>query len=54
MRKRLYTEIALEALNMAIERQRPAPGLIRHPDRGFRYAAEGYRLALACNRITPR
>jgi putative transposase len=32
MRERLYTEIALEALNMAIERQRPAPGLIHHSD----------------------
>jgi putative transposase len=34
MRERLYTEIALEALNMAIERQRPAPDLIHHSDRG--------------------
>ena len=32
IRERLYTEIALEALNMAIERQRPLPGLIHHSD----------------------
>ena len=53
MRERLYTEIALEALNMAIERQRPAPGLIHHSDRGIQYAAEAYRLALSRYGITP-
>jgi len=53
MRERLYTEIALEALNMVIERQRPAPGLIHHSDRGIQYAAEAYRLALARYGITP-
>ena len=34
MRQTLHTEIALEAQNMAIERQRPAPGLIHYSDRG--------------------
>jgi len=53
MRERLYTEIALEALNMAIERQRPAPGLIHHSDRGIQYAAEAYRQALARSGISP-
>jgi transposase InsO family protein len=53
MRERLYTEIALEALNMAIERQRPMPGLIHHSDRGIQYAAEAYRLTLARYGITP-
>lgn len=53
MRERLYTEIALEALNMAIERQRPAPGLIHHSDRGIQYAAEAYRLALGSIRYHP-
>jgi transposase InsO family protein len=32
MRETLHTQIALEALAMAIERQRPAPGLIHHSD----------------------
>ena len=32
MRETLHTEIALEALTMAIERQRPAPGLIHYSD----------------------
>jgi transposase InsO family protein len=35
----------LEALTMAIVRQRPAPGLIHHSDRGIQYAAEPYQLA---------
>ena len=47
MRETLHTEIALEALTMAIVRQRPAPGPIHHSDRGIQYAAEPYRLALA-------
>jgi transposase InsO family protein len=53
MRETLHTEIALEALTMAIVRQRPAPGLIHHSDRGVQYAAEPYRLALARSGITP-
>ena len=53
MRETLHVEIALGALKMAIERQRPAPGLIHHSDRGIQYAAEAYRLVLARSGITP-
>lgn len=53
MRETLHVEIALEALTMAIERQRPAPGLIHHSDRGIQYAAEAYRQTLAQSGITP-
>ena len=53
MRETLHTQIALEALAMAIARQRPAPGLIHHSDRGIQYAAEAYRGALAAAGITP-
>ena len=49
----LHAQIALDALNMAIQRQRPAPGLIHHSDRGIQYAAEAYRQALAGSGITP-
>ena len=38
---------------MAIVRQRPAPGLIHHSDRGIQYAAEPYRLAFARSGISP-
>ena len=34
MRQTLHTEIALEALTMAVQRQRPASGLIHHGDQG--------------------
>jgi transposase InsO family protein len=53
MRPTLHVEIALDALQMAIERQRPAPGLIHHSDRGIQHAAEAYRAALARFHITP-
>ncbi len=53
MRETLHVQIALEALNMAIERQRPPPGLIHHSDRGIQYAAEAYRSALAMAGISP-
>jgi putative transposase len=53
MRETLRTEIAIEALDMAIERQRPSPGLIHHSDRGIQYAAEAYRQRLARSGITP-
>ena len=53
MRETLHTQIALDALNMAVARQRPPPGLIHHSDRGIQYAAEAYRQALAASGITP-
>ena len=53
MRETLHTEIATDALTMAIERQRPPPGLIHHSDRGIQYAAEAYRQCLVRSAITP-
>ena len=53
MRQTLHAEIAIDALTMAIERQRPAPGLIHHSDRGIQYAAEAYRQTLATSGISP-
>lgn len=53
MRDSLHTRITLEALTMAIQRQRPAPGLVHHSDRGIQYAAEAYRSELAAAGITP-
>jgi putative transposase len=46
MRDHLRAELAIAALSMAIQRQRPAPGLIHHSDRGSQYAAADYRKAL--------
>jgi hypothetical protein len=53
MRDTLHVEIALEALTMAVQRQRPPPGLLHHSDRGIQYAAEAYRSALSASHITP-
>lgn len=42
MRDHMRTELALSALMMAIQHQRPSRGLIHHSDRGSQYAAEAY------------
>jgi putative transposase len=47
MAEHLGHELALAALDMAIARRRPAPGLVHHSDRGVQYAAHGYRDRLA-------
>ena len=49
MRDHLRTELPLAALTMAIQRQRPPPGLIHHSDRGSQYAAGDYRKTLKNN-----
>jgi transposase InsO family protein len=43
MTDHLGHELALAALDMAIARQRPAPGLTHHSDRGVQFAAHEYR-----------
>jgi len=40
MRDHMRTELTLAALMMAVQRQRPAPGLTCHSDRGAQYVAE--------------
>lgn len=47
MASHMRGELTLAALHMAIARQRPAPGLIAHSDRGSQYAVSDYRVALA-------
>ena len=43
MRPTLDTELALDALRMALGARRPPPGLLHHSDRGVQYAATAYR-----------
>ncbi|MDX2021134.1 MAG: IS3 family transposase [Deltaproteobacteria bacterium] len=38
--------LALAALEMAIQSRRPGPGLVHHSDRGSTYTADAYRRAL--------
>jgi transposase InsO family protein len=46
MGDRIDTQLTLDALHMALRRQKPAPGLIFHSDRGVQYASAAYRAAL--------
>lgn len=53
LRDTLHSDIALKALALAVERQRPTPGLVHHSDRGVQYAADDYRKTLAAAGMTP-
>lgn len=44
---RIDTRLTLDALDMAVRRQKPDKGLIFHSDRGVQYAAKAYRERLA-------
>jgi putative transposase len=43
MRDHMRAELTTAALTMAIQRQKPPPGLTHHSDRGRQYAPAGYR-----------
>jgi len=51
MADHLRTELALDALHMALRARRPPPGLVHHTDRGCQYAATAYRQALAARGV---
>ncbi len=52
MRDHLKAELAMSALLMATQRQRPG-GLVHHSDRGIQYACGDYQAALDQASITP-
>lgn len=47
MAPNMPAKLVCDALNMAIQQRRPAPGLIVHSDRGSQYASELYQDLLA-------
>lgn len=47
MNDRITDELTLEALGMALQRRRPAQGLLHHSDRGSQYASGDYQRMLA-------
>jgi transposase InsO family protein len=49
MRETLDAELTVSALQMAIGRRRPAPGLVHHSDRGSQYACAEYQAVLAAH-----
>jgi putative transposase len=51
MREHMRAELTCTALTMAIQRQRPPPGLLQHSDRGSQYAADDYRRLLGTSKM---
>lgn len=47
--ERLDQSLALRALDMALVRRQPKPGLIHHSDQGFHYATNAYQDRLAAH-----
>ncbi len=52
LERTLEDELTLGALRMAMERRRPAPGLVHHSDRGVQYASLDYTGLLKKHDIT--
>ncbi len=53
MADQLRTELALDALTMALQQRRPLPGqLVHHTDRGCQYTARAYPAVLAAHGVT--
>jgi putative transposase len=52
MSESLSTAIVVDALEMAIGRRAPSPGLLHHSDRGVQYAAQAFRGLLERHGIT--
>lgn len=50
---KIDVELCLEALNIAIEKRKPNPGLIHHSDRGVQYACDTYKSRLLECGIVP-
>ncbi len=48
----LRAELALDALQMALQARCPVPGLVHHTDRGGQYTATAYREVLAARAFT--
>ena len=53
MENHLRTEIVVEALQMALWRRKPAPGLVHHSDQGVQYTALSFSQRLREVGITP-
>lgn len=53
MEDHLRAELCLNALDHAIARRKPGPGLIHHSDRGVQYACTDYAKRLKAHKITP-
>jgi putative transposase len=52
MSRRITQQLTLDALNQALGRRHPKPGLLHHSDRGSQYAAGDYQKLLKDHRMT--
>ena len=52
MSDRMTSRLVVDALQMALDRERPGRGLLHHSDRGSQYAGEHYQRLLECHGIT--
>ena len=53
MSERINRELVMQAMTMAIQNRKPAPGLIHHSDRGSQYASDDFQKLLKMNQIVP-
>jgi putative transposase len=53
MATHLRTELVVDALQMAIARHKPAPGLVHHSDRGAQYTSLSFGKTLENERLVP-
>ncbi len=53
MSDRMTRDLPINALQMAIRRRRPRPGLKHHSDRGSQYASDEYQAVLSAHGMTP-
>ena len=49
----LSAKVAMSALQQAIDRRQPPPGVVHHSDRGTQYASADYISILQANHMTP-
>ena len=47
MNERMTRQLVIDALEMAVDRRHPEPGLLCHSDRGSQYASDDYQAVLA-------
>lgn len=52
MSEQIDSRLVVDALEMAVSRQLPGPGLLAHSDRGVQYASEHYQRVLSKHAIT--
>jgi len=53
LRRSLTAEVAVAALQLAVERRQPPPGVVHHSDQGVQYSCEEYRTLMQTHGLVP-